>query len=166
MTAVGIATTPAADLPWQAGLGLRAGPTLTRRGWRFESSVDFRLITGSSDSQNGRMLSLRERGVGIGIAATRRRSRLALGVALRLNLRLISALAEVGPQTERVSQVIPAMEVAGALRIHLSRMLALSALVGVEASAVRQRFTILGQPMADLGRLRGFLHLGLVYDLR
>jgi hypothetical protein len=47
-------------------------------------------------------------------------------------------------------------------RFAVVEWLEVRAALGVELSTVRQRFTINGDPILDLGRVRGFAHLSLM----
>lgn len=90
-----------------------------------------------------------------------------LGVGLDARLRYVAADgATTSGMTGSGSVVIPALGIAGEIRIVLTRKLALRGALAIEAATRRRRFSVNDTVLIDVGRVRAEAQLGLVVSVR
>jgi hypothetical protein len=91
----------------------------------------------------------------------------AAGLGVEAGVRVLVARgSSAGGQRDRALSLIPFAAAGAEGRASLTRRLELRLRLGVEIDAVRQRFLLLRQPAADLGRWRAAGEVSAVWTWR
>jgi hypothetical protein len=161
-----VLTTGAADGGLQPGASFGAGARVTRAALAAEivASAAF-LASLEAETAQGRA-SVREADLASGLRVHHRWSRVGLGGFAAAGVRLLDASGTSSSGGEGTTQRTTAHVVAGPdLRVVVAGPLEARAAVGLEIEAKRQRFTIQGEPVIDLGHVRGVAHMSLLVAL-
>lgn len=151
----------------RAGAGLNAEVALERRRWRVAALAALRGLSSSSDATDLGSVTVREGAAVLGGAVLADLGPVALGGTIEIGVRLLhgSGRADDG-RSDSALVTTPALTGAVAARIALTPRLELGAAAGLEASLIRRRFLLLGEPAADLGQFRPVARLSLSWSLR
>jgi hypothetical protein len=148
----------------QWGIGLGAGARLRLSRWRLTGQGLFRLYPRVDiETEQGRV-GFDELAPGLGLHGLHEWPPFSLGAQIGFQLRIVRAegIAPLGTQGSDTS-LIPALLSALQAQLELQSWLALRLGVGLELDLHRQRFAINQQEVADLGRLRPFGQMALVF---
>jgi hypothetical protein len=162
----GFAAGPTGTVGPQFGVNLAAGPTL--RGRRFEGDVyvSGRLVTSETDRSMSGQVTMSEGAFALGTVARLRVGRGAIGADLGLGLRLIDAKGlAVDGREQAVLRAIPTIRLGMDARYRIASRFLVRAFAGAEAAFQRQTFSVVDQPISDLGRVRAAGELELVVEV-
>lgn len=161
----GAAVGPGGDVGPRPGALAAAGLELARGSGALSVHLSGRLArVGVADE--GRDLEVDEVAITVGLRALRRRGRFAAGLGIDLGAWIFAARGTAGGRTDKALSVIPTVAVAAEGRASLTRRLELRLALGAEVDAIRQRFLLLREPAADLGRWRPMATLSAVWVWR
>jgi hypothetical protein len=163
----GVALGPAGDVGARAGLLLAVSLESRRDGRALSAQLAARWLTGVRVAGEGADLEVDELDLAVGLRALRRWTRVAAGLGVEAGVRVLVARgSSAGGQRDRALSLIPFAAAGAEGRASLTRRLELRLRLGVEIDAVRQRFLLLRQPAADLGRWRAAGEVSAVWTWR
>jgi hypothetical protein len=160
-------TVLAGDVGAQGGLSLAVGLKRTTGDLELSVHAGARWLSGMHGDNDLGALDVDEVDVALGVRAATWWSGYAVGVDLELGTRLLDASAvAVDGRTDSAFSLVPAVGAGIHGEARLGRKLALRLHVGMETAVFRQRFLVLHQPAADLGRFRAAGGLSLIWTWR
>jgi hypothetical protein len=148
----------------QVGAGLGAGALFSRGGFSLGGRGAIRWLSPVNVRSGPGAVEVDELDAALALSLARALGRVALGGEFEVGARILSASGRVEDGrtgSTRAATPIAAAAVTGDLR--LAATLGMQASAGLESSLVRQRFFILDELVTDLGRVRPFLRISLVW---
>jgi hypothetical protein len=147
----------------QLGLQIGAGVAARSAGWAGDVIVAVRAATPLETSAPVGSLDAREAGLVGAVRARWVSGSFEVGGAATAGVRAIVVDGTTrGGNTGRADETVPIVALGTELRLLLSRGFHLRVAGGAEVALLRQRFTLNGEPVLDLGRSRALWELGVV----
>lgn len=147
----------------QLGARLGAGARLRGAGWTVEALVSGGAASGSRTEQRGREVETREL-LALASARVLLSSRwAAAGAYASAGTRIVSASGRATDgRTGDATKLVPMVILGPEVRAALGDSVALRAAMGIELALRRQRFSVEGDVLGDVGSLRGVGEVGVV----
>jgi len=150
---------PEAQVALQAG----AGMAVAAGDARLEALAVARWVTPIDVTSAGREVVLDEVAAGVGVRGSLRWGRFGAGIELEPGVRFIDARGRSPDgRTGSLFRVVPVARGGLSARAVLAPRIELRVFAGVEVALIRQRFSVLGERVVDLGRARGVCDISLV----
>lgn len=167
LEAGGVGALGAGDVSGQAGLGLGAAVEVHTRDWVLAGFAAARwLSTIEAEAEVGTM-DIRELDGGLGVRAGRRIARAVVAGDLEVAARVLHAGATAADgREESATRAVPVTRAALAAEFALTERLGIRATAGIEVALLHQRFLLLDEPIANLGRSRLIAAISGVWHLR
>jgi hypothetical protein len=150
----------------QLGGAIGTGARYRGDGWMLEGLLAGWLLNGTDSAGAGARVQTRELELNLGIRGLLAGDLLAAGVHVELLTRLVTAdgTAPDG-RTGDAFRVVPALRAGPELRLEFAPNVALRLAIGADLALRRQRFSVTGNEIVDLGGVRGSAEAGVVIAL-
>lgn len=150
------------DVGVQGGAGVGLGVRRSAGSWALSARAIARWLSGIHAQNDRGAIDIAEIDVALGLRVAKRWLDFWLGADLQLGTRFLGASAVAfDGRTDEAFVAVPAVGAGLEAGLDISPQLVLRLKVGVETFPIRQRFFVLHQPAADLGRFRAISALTL-----
>jgi hypothetical protein len=163
----GVGLGPEGDVGARAGLAVAVGLERSRRDRGLSLHLAVRRLSEIQVAVERGNLEVDELDAAVGVRAIRRWGRFVAGAGLDLGARFFAVQGRsAGGRTDSAFSLVPTVGIGAESRVSLTRRLELRLSLGVEYDLVRQRFLLLEEPAADLGRWRSVGGVSIVWAWR
>lgn len=150
----------------QLGGAIGTGARYRARGWLAEALLAGWLLNGTESEASGARVRTRELELNAGVRALIANDDLAAGAHLEFLTRFVSADGTASDgRTGDVFRLVPALRLGPEVRILFGPNVALRVAAGADLALRRQRFSVTGDEIVDLGSLRGSAEAGVIIAL-
>ena len=150
----------------QAGIQLAAGPGLRTRRFEAELAMTVGLLSNQHNQSPAGQIDTSQWTLGLAAGGRYRWDRFSLGPSIGASFRVVSATGQtVDGRMGDAVRWVPTGRLGLEVRYRFWDRLSLRANLGAEMAFERQRFSLVGQPAVDLGRIRGVAELDVVIFL-
>lgn len=150
----------------QLGAALASGVRRGSRTWFLEGLAGVWFLSGTDDDFRGAAVRTRELELELSSRALFARERFALGLHLDAALRVLSAHGTASDgRTGEATSFIPLLRLGPEARFRASKNVDVRGAGGFDLALRRQRYSVVGEEVTDLGTMRGSFELGVVVAL-
>ena len=150
----------------QIGAALGVGARARRAHWAGEVLLTAGWSNGAHSERGRARVETDELELGLALRALHASESLAAGVDAALGARGVRADGTAADgRTGRSTKIVPTLRLGPEVRVILSQNVALRAAGGLDYALVHQSFSVAGEVVSDLGRVRGAGWVGLVAAL-
>jgi hypothetical protein len=148
----------------QWGVRMSAGPALRDGSLRLLAMLQLAVFPQLEIARDARRVQLYELGPGLLLRAQLRQRLVWLGLRIGPELSWVQAEGQSARGRGETTEIVPSLIAGLDVELPLADGVSVGAAVDLEARFKRQRFTIDGARVADLGRLRPVASIGLIWN--
>ncbi|MBK7583443.1 MAG: hypothetical protein IPI67_25035 [Myxococcales bacterium] len=150
----------------QLGAALGAGARVQRASVAGEAVLTAGWASGAHSERSGGTADTSEFELGIGLRALYVSETVAAGLDTGVWARAVRAEGTAADgRSGRSTKLVPALRAGPEVRVNVTDSVAVRTAVGLDVALVRQSFSVAGEVVSDLGRVRGVGSVGLVVAL-